>query len=440
MPIDEKSDTEILVWDWVSSKLEDDLKFSLSDNEAKKVATERFREFGVNFPSPNVPPRRITFFSNHDALDDTVSAQILQTNFDRVTWNIWVECTQVAAVWTLFQIRELLNTNNMQINFTFSTGHELVKALHRIGPEDEPHFAVITSAPVHSYDAPLNYQLMSPIHLEGQQVFRKKSGVLNKHSRVFYLGWSTAAAQLERLREREDPALRELAKAKPIASFNFSEFVSWVRRMKGGDCTVLWKPPLWGLNRDNTLEKISQEDFLSPISLYRRGSEIKPKVIEAFSRLFISKWESSYTAWKANPTEAFNQFKALIEKWGQTKPFFHSFRLAAGAGRDVELPKAAHSTDYTMVDWFGQRYTFALGVQSQVVKILWKEWQATGLGLHQQTIRELVDDQKDNFRMTTAFRNHPALGKMIQGRGDGRYQLCSPVTGSEKSKHLPKKA
>lgn len=337
MLIDEKSDTEIPVWDWVRHKLNDDLELSLRDNEAKNVATECFREFGVNFPGPNVPPRRITFFSNHGALGDTVSAQIIQKHLDRNLWHIWVECTQVAAVWTLFQIQKLLQTNRLRINFSFTTGHELVKALLQTGPEEEPHFAVITSAPVHGYNQSLNYQLMSPIHLERQQVFQKKGGVLNRDSRVYYLGWSTAAAQLKRLSEREDdPALRELTKAKPIPSFSFSEFVSWVRKMKGGDCTVLWKPPLWGLNRDNSLVKISHDDFRSPISLYRRCHGIEPPCIGAFSRLFASKWQSSYTAWKANPTEAFNQFKALIEKWDQTSDFLHSFRLAAGAVRDID--------------------------------------------------------------------------------------------------------
>ena len=246
MLIGEKNDTKIPVWDWVRRKLNDDLELSLTDNKAKNVARECFREFAGDRSGPNVPPAHITFFRDHDVRDVTASAQILQKNFDRVTWHIWVECTQVAAVWTLFQIKELLQTNSMQINFTFSTGHELVKALHQTDPEEEPHFAVITSAPVHSYDQLLNYQLVSPIHLEGQQVFHKKGGVLNRHSRVFYLGWSTAAAQLKRLREKDDPALRELTKAKFIPSFSFSEFVSWIRKMRGGDCTLLWKPPLWG--------------------------------------------------------------------------------------------------------------------------------------------------------------------------------------------------
>ena len=74
---------------------------------------------------------------------------------------------------------------------------------------------------------------------------------------------------------------------------------------------------------------------------------------------------------------------------------------------EVEWSKAVHNADYTMVNWFGTEYTFALGVQSQVVEVLWKEWENTGLGLHQQTIREHVDAEKDNFKMTTAFRNNP---------------------------------
>jgi hypothetical protein len=89
-------------------------------------------------------------------------------------------------------------------------------------------------------------------------------------------------------------------------------------------------------------------------------------------------------------------------------------------------PKAVHNADFTMVDWFGTEHHFALGVQSSAVQALWDEWERTGLGLHQETIRRAVDEERDNFRMDAAFRNHAAFGTMIRRCGDGRYKLSPP--------------
>jgi hypothetical protein len=93
----------------------------------------------------------------------------------------------------------------------------------------------------------------------------------------------------------------------------------------------------------------------------------------------------------------------------------------------VEL-KYIHNADFTMVKWGDTEYHFALGVQSSAVRALWGEWERTGLGLHQETIREAIDAERDSFRMDTAFRKHPAFGTMIQRCGDGRYKLapCAP--------------
>lgn len=96
-------------------------------------------------------------------------------------------------------------------------------------------------------------------------------------------------------------------------------------------------------------------------------------------------------------------------------------------------PEAAHNADFTMVRWFGQEYHFALGIQSSAVKALWMEWEKSGLGLHQDTIREQVDEERDKFRMDLAFRDHPAFGTMIQRRGDGRYTLCPPGSQTKTS-------
>jgi hypothetical protein len=99
----------------------------------------------------------------------------------------------------------------------------------------------------------------------------------------------------------------------------------------------------------------------------------------------------------------------------------------ADQGRTPTAP-AVHNADFTMVKWFGTEYHFALGVQSSAVRALWAEWEQTGLGLHQETIREAIDAERDNFRMDTPFRNHPAWGTMIRRCGDGRYRLAPPDT------------
>jgi hypothetical protein len=104
-------------------------------------------------------------------------------------------------------------------------------------------------------------------------------------------------------------------------------------------------------------------------------------------------------------------------------------------------PKGVHNTDFTMVNWFGTEYHFALGVQSSAVRALWEEWERSGLGLHQETIREAVDAERDRFRIDTAFRNHPAWGTMIRRCGDGRYRLAPPDTPQVPSaQKIPKNA
>lgn len=110
-------------------------------------------------------------------------------------------------------------------------------------------------------------------------------------------------------------------------------------------------------------------------------------------------------------------------------------------------PKATHSSDFTYVNWYGTEYTFALGVQSEAVRTLWNEWEKSGLGLHQETIGNAIDAERDNFRMDKAFRNNPAFGTMIQNTGDGKYKLARPAPSkpasipiATKSAAIPAKA
>ena len=89
----------------------------------------------------------------------------------------------------------------------------------------------------------------------------------------------------------------------------------------------------------------------------------------------------------------------------------------------VELAKPTHNADFTMVDWYGTEYTFSPGLQAGAVKALWQEWEKTGLGLHQETVRDSVDAVRDNFRLPHVFRQHPAYGVMILSNGKGLYWL-----------------
>jgi hypothetical protein len=98
-------------------------------------------------------------------------------------------------------------------------------------------------------------------------------------------------------------------------------------------------------------------------------------------------------------------------------------------------PNAVHNDDFTMVKWYDTDYRFALGAQAGAVRALWEEWERSGLGLHQETIHNLIDPERRTFRMDMTFRHHPALGKMIRAVGDGVYQLFAPdcsVTQGEK--------
>lgn len=96
------------------------------------------------------------------------------------------------------------------------------------------------------------------------------------------------------------------------------------------------------------------------------------------------------------------------------------------------LPECTHNADYTMVRWYGREYVFSLGVQSQVVGRLWGEWEKSGLGLHQATICQDIDDERESLRIDMVFRDHPAMGAMIQKAGDGRYKLDRPADKPQK--------
>lgn len=104
------------------------------------------------------------------------------------------------------------------------------------------------------------------------------------------------------------------------------------------------------------------------------------------------------------------------------------------------VPNAVHNADFTMVKWYGNEYQFSLGVQSAAVRALWEEWEKTGLGLHQDTIRNAIDSECESFRMDAAFRVHPAFRTMIQQCGDGKYKLAPPTNGKAEASAEGKKS
>lgn len=98
----------------------------------------------------------------------------------------------------------------------------------------------------------------------------------------------------------------------------------------------------------------------------------------------------------------------------------------------------SHSADFTSVNWFGEKYTFAKGNQANTVKLLWHEWESGRGCLGQEAIGKKVGFEGLGFRLSHVFRTrtaqnklmpHPAWGTMIVPMGKGVYGLCAP-TGS----------
>lgn len=94
-----------------------------------------------------------------------------------------------------------------------------------------------------------------------------------------------------------------------------------------------------------------------------------------------------------------------------------------------------HSPDFTTVDWFGTRYTFAKGNQARAIGVLWEAWENGGHGLTQETIGERIASSADRFELRKTFRQrkpeggygpHPAWKTMIQPDGKGNFRLVEP--------------
>lgn len=96
---------------------------------------------------------------------------------------------------------------------------------------------------------------------------------------------------------------------------------------------------------------------------------------------------------------------------------------------------STHSPDFTSVSWFGTRYSFTKGNQSQLVRVLWEAWENGGHSLSQETIGEKIGFNGSRFELSKTFRKrkkddgyerHPAWGTMIQPDSKGSYRLVPP--------------
>lgn len=88
---------------------------------------------------------------------------------------------------------------------------------------------------------------------------------------------------------------------------------------------------------------------------------------------------------------------------------------------------AEHNTDFTWVRWFGIEHTFKKGIQAQVVRALWEEWEKgsrrDGRGLGQEALGKLAGSSSDSFSVRDNFRGHPAMDTMIRSVSKGVFAL-----------------
>jgi len=153
----------------------------------------------------------------------------------------------------------------------------------------------------------------------------------------------------------------------------------------------------------------------------------------------------------ANPTDA-AACRDLEQRWASEQAatccriLAERLELADDASKPkpaaapVEPAKRTHSDDFTMVKWDETEYTFSPGLQAGAMKALWRAFETTGLGLHQETIRESIDAERDHFRLSNVFRDHPAYGVIIQSCGEGIYRLGKPDAKAQSPKRKARTA
>jgi hypothetical protein len=98
------------------------------------------------------------------------------------------------------------------------------------------------------------------------------------------------------------------------------------------------------------------------------------------------------------------------------------------AGRDPPAQDPYHTSDFQLVIWHGERYTFS-PKQRAVVARLWAAWEKGWPGINQQQLLRAADS--DAVRLADLFKRCPAWGKMIVSIGPGLYSLSPPPEEQE---------
>jgi hypothetical protein len=108
------------------------------------------------------------------------------------------------------------------------------------------------------------------------------------------------------------------------------------------------------------------------------------------------------------------------------------------AAAHLDRTRATHSLDFTSVNWFGTRYTFAAGQQSRAVALLWSEFDKGEFTLSEKTIGEHIGSSADDYELRKTFQlggkgrpMHPAWGVMIVRAGRNLYRLARPATAKK---------
>jgi len=125
----------------------------------------------------------------------------------------------------------------------------------------------------------------------------------------------------------------------------------------------------------------------------------------------------------------------ISDTWKDVQAAFAEKRQTPPAD---EIPRScSHSKDFTTVTWYGSPYYFN-PTQAKCVSLLWAEWCTNPTGknaLHQRTIRDGIESDNSDFRLSQVFRNDPAWDRMIYALGTGRFYLAEPKKRAKKPTH-----
>ncbi len=220
---------------------------------------------------------------------------------------------------------------------------------------------------------------------------------------------------LSRLRDKDDAA-REALKAMRAYRSEAEVLMNAKEDQSAGGTGFFIKSPFWDCVVAMVREKapISGKQLAEYASAVNLGLRKKRKMVARIARL-----------------EAAGFTDELV---GFVQREYPEAADAIGLPNTVIPPSTepSHSSDFTTVNWFGERFVFAKGNQAQAVRVLWEAWEQGGHALSQETIGERIKSSAARFELRKAFRRrangktdqHPAWGTMIQPNGKGCYKLA----------------